>query len=349
MSSSPIPEASVKQKALGFYACPVCGREGLTSLEACAWPGEGGNKEAGLQCFGCKVAFPVIDGIPRFVPSDNYAGSFGYQWNLHGNTQLDSVTGFPISRNRLFDATGWPENMRGETILEAGSGAGRFTEVLLGTGAEVFSFDYSSAVEANGRNNGGNGRLHLFQGDIRNIPLRRAAFDRVLCLGVIQHTPDPESSFRSLTRFVRPGGRLVVDVYAKKLLSLMHWKYLLRPITTRMNKERLYKIVNASVPLLLPVSTCLKRLAGRAGARLVPIAEHSQLGLPVELRKQWSILDTFDMYSPAHDHPQTLATMRRWFEEAAFVDVSVRYGPNGIVGKGRRPGPSIGESETEWL
>ena len=349
MTSSLHQEFSMKQKELSFYACPVCGRAGLAALEARACSDEGGNIAAGIECPDCKASFPVIGGIPRFVPSDNYAGSFGYQWNIHGNTQLDSVTGCPISRNRLFDATGWPENMHGETILEAGSGAGRFTEVLLGTGAEVFSFDYSSAVEANGRNNGGKGHLHLFQGDIRNIPLRRAAFDRVLCLGVIQHTPDPESSFRSLTSFVRPGGHLVVDVYAKKLLSLLHWKYLLRPITTRMNKERLYNIVNASVPLLLPVSTCLRRWVGRAGARLMPIAEHSQLGLPVELREPWSILDTFDMYSPAYDHPQTLATVKRWFAEAAFVDVSVRYGPNGIVGKGRRPSPFTGESEPERL
>jgi hypothetical protein len=38
-------------------------------------------------------------------------------------------------------------------------------------------------------------------------------------------------------------------------------------------------------------------------------------------------LDTFDMYFPAHDHPQSIATVRSWFEAVGFVDVSVRYGP----------------------
>jgi len=31
--------------------------------------------------------------------------------------------------------------------------------------------------------------------------------------------------------------------------------------------------------------------------------------------KEWVILDTFDMFSPEHDHPQRIVTVRRWFEE----------------------------------
>jgi len=32
--------------------------------------------------------------------------------------------------------------------------------------------------------------------------------------------------------------------------------------------------------------------------------------------------------------------VRQWFASASFVDVDVRRGPNGFVGKGRRPGGS---------
>lgn len=113
---------------------------------------------------------PFIGGIPRFVPAETYADSFDYQWNIHRKTQLDSYTGLPISRNRLFTVSIWSEHLQGERILEAGSGAGRFTEVLLQTGADVFSFDYSSAVEAKRINNGDIPNLYLFQGDIFNIP-----------------------------------------------------------------------------------------------------------------------------------------------------------------------------------
>jgi hypothetical protein len=104
-----------------------------------------------------------------------------------------------------------------------------------------------------------------------------------------------------------------------------------------MYKERLYKTVSSLVPLLLPLLILLRRAAGRVGARLLPIVEYSNLGLPYELNKEWAILDTFDMYSPAHDHPQSIATVKRWFDEAGFVDVVVKDGPNGVVGRGRKP------------
>ena len=163
------------------------------------------------------------------------------------------------------------------------------------------------------------------------------SFDKVICLGVLQHTPDPEAAFRSLARYVRPGGQLVVDLYRRDLAALMQWKYVLRPVTKRMRKETLYGIISNLTPPLVPVAKLLRRLAGRLGARLVPIVEYSHLGLPPELNVQWAILDTFDMYSPAHDHPQSLVTVKRWFSEIGFQDIWVRPGPNGVVGSGRRP------------
>jgi SAM-dependent methyltransferase len=292
---------------------------------------------ASLDCDGCRASHPIVNRVPRFVPSDNYAASFGMQWTRHRLTQLDSYTGKPLSRDRLFVATQWPQRLDGQLILEAGSGAGRFTEVLITTGARIYSFDYSAAVEANVATNGHSDRLTVFQGDIFHIPVRPKTFDKVLCLGVLQHTPDPHRAFRSLAAQVRPGGQLVVDLYARRLTALVSWKYLLRPLTRRMERERLYRLVERAVDMLLPLSTALRHIAGRAGVRLLPIAEYSYLGLPPAIHREWAILDTFDMYSPEHDHPQTIATLSRWFEEAHFVDIWVGRGPNGIVGRGRCP------------
>jgi SAM-dependent methyltransferase len=317
------------------YLCTICG--GHFILANRMHQGGGSVREGDLVCRACGIHYPVIGGIPRLVPAENYAGSFGYQWNIHRKTQLDSHTGLSISRNRLFTVSGWPEHLEGERILEAGSGAGRFTEVLLQTGADVFSFDYSNAVEANLSNNGNQPNLHLFQADIYHIPLPEGSFDKVICLGVLQHTPDPEKAFISLARFVKPGGELVIDVYRANVFAYLRWKYFLRPITKRMDKERLYRIVSTITPRLVPLAVALRRIAGRTGARLVPIVEYSQLKLPPEVNKEWAILDTFDMYSPAHDHPQRVSTVIRWFSSAGFTDVDVRRGPNGIVGRGRNP------------
>lgn len=306
------------------FVCPAC-RAPLAALPDA------------LRCPACEATYPAPGGIPRFVPADNYSASFGLQWNRHRRTQLDSAVGRPISDKRLFDTTRWPREMPGARILEAGSGAGRFTEVLARTGAAVYSFDYSSAVDANAANNGKNPNLRLFQADIFAIPLREQWFDHVLCLGVLQHTPDPKRAFLSLSRHVKPGGDLVIDVYRRSLAARLQWKYVLRPFTRRLPADRLYRFVSAITPTLVTPTRWLRRLGGRVGARLSPIVEYSHLGLTPEQNTQWAVLDTFDMYAPAYDLPQSVDDVRAWYEEAGFVDVEAFNGYNGVVGRGRRP------------
>ncbi|MBR0713073.1 class I SAM-dependent methyltransferase [Bradyrhizobium liaoningense] len=310
---------------LGLLVCTSCRNGGLAA------------RDEHLLCTNCGTAFQVVRGVPRFVPDDSYAQSFGFQWNVHARTQLDSVCGKPISRNRLFETTKWPADLSGQTILEAGSGAGRFTEVLVTTTATVISCDLSSAVDANYRNNGDNANLLIVQASLLNLPVRPRSMDKVICLGVIQHTPDPAESFSALANCVRPGGELVIDVYAARLRSLLSWKYLLRPITKRMKGEKLYGLIERATPVLFPISEFLYRILGQFGLRLLPIVHYPKLNLSPGLSLRWAVLDTFDMYSPAHDHPQTLAEVKRWFDKAGFADVAVEYGPNGIVGRGRRP------------
>ena len=170
-----------------------------------------------------------------------------------------------------------------------------------------------------------------------NIPFPEEYFDKVICLGVLQHTPDPEKAFISLAKVVKPGGDLVIDVYRANFFAYFQWKYVLRPITKRMDKERLYRIISIITPLFIPITVALRRIAGRAGARFSPIVEYSHLKLLPGVNREWAILDTFDMYSPAHDHPQRLTSVSRWFKSTGFIDINVRFGPNGIIGKGTKP------------
>ena len=326
----------MKISDLEKLCCPGCGNGAIAVAESVV--GDIANVVEGtLRCCFCKAAYTVKGGIPRFVSNENYATSFSYQWKRHRQTQLDSFSGMSLSRDRLFAVSGWPQRMEGDRILEAGSGAGRFTEVLLRTGADVYSFDYSSAVEANHENNGARLNLHLFQADIFKIPFPPASFDRVICLGVLQHTPDPRGAFASLAQHVRPGGELVIDVYRRNLASLLHWKYLLRFVTRRMDQQTLYDVIKRVTPRLVPISAFLRARLGRAGMRLIPILQYAHWGLPPHLNEQWAILDTFDMYSPAHDHPQSMRAVRAWYCDAGFQDIVVKPGPNGVVAKGVKP------------
>jgi len=273
-----------------------------------------------------QASYPIVNFIPRFVSSGNYATNFGLQWQIHAKTQLDSYNGASYSHDRLFQTTAWPTDMKGQRILEAGSGAGRFTEVLAATGARIFTFDYSEAVVANFQNNATKGDIAFFQGDIYRIPFPKASFDRVICLGVIQHTPDVHKTFRCLADMVRPGGYLAVDVYRKIWKQMVHWKYVMRPVTRRMRPDRLYRMVNWYAPKLMPIAKVMRKIGGRGGARLVPILDQSDKAVPPAIQRDWTILDTYDALSPAYDKPQTDATLVSWFEECGFEEIVVDDG-----------------------
>src|SRR5262245_40355278 len=109
--------------------CPIHGGE-------LSWPAEFGMDSVlpvdGWLFCGKNCRFEIRQGIPRFVGHDGYATAFGRQWQRYRRTQLDSYTGCSYSRQRLERCLGNPlDTLRGKTVLECGSGAGRFTELLL--------------------------------------------------------------------------------------------------------------------------------------------------------------------------------------------------------------------------
>ena len=76
--------------------------------------------------------YKIKNNIPRFCSEENYSSSFGYQWNKFYNTQLDSFCDITLSHNRFWAETKWdPKSLENLNVLEVGSGAGRFSEVLL--------------------------------------------------------------------------------------------------------------------------------------------------------------------------------------------------------------------------
>lgn len=284
--------------------------------------------------------YPIRNFIPRFVPESNYADNFGMQWNLFRQTQLDSYSGQPISANRFWKATGWcPEDIVGKWVLDAGCGAGRFAEIALHAGAKVIALDYSSAADACYANLKHHPNLHVVQGDIYALPFVRDFFPFVYSLGVLQHTPDVARAFAALPPMVAAGERLCVDFYWKRIRTMLHAKYLLRPITKRMPQQKLFKFLQTVVPVLLPVSQQLGRIPvmGRVLKRLIPIADYTGIyPLSAHQIKEWALLDTFDMLAPEYDNPQTLASVRFWFEKAGLVEVEVFHGGH-LVGRGRKP------------
>ncbi|MBL7874123.1 MAG: methyltransferase domain-containing protein [Cyclobacteriaceae bacterium] len=285
--------------------------------------------------------YPIVNFIPRFVPLENYASGFGFQWNKHFRTQYDDTSSYNTSKYRFEKETKWSNNLTGQFVLEAGSGSGRFTTEALKTGAIVVSFDYSNAVEANYKSNGYHENLVLVQASIFEIPFEKARFDKAFCFGVLQHTPDPEGAFLNLPRYLKAGGKLASDVYVKNLTKwVLQPKYWVRPFTKGKDPEKLYSRIVKYVDIMWPLARLIRKIP-KIGPSInwkliLPDYSRELPNASDVTLKEWTYLDAMDMLSPMYDLPQTLQTFREWHQKAGLVDIDVHYGFNGIEGRGTK-------------
>lgn len=272
-------------------------------------------------------SYPIKDSIPRFVDEDNYANNFGMQWNKFRKTQLDSYSGHSISEDRFYSATGWSrDDLNNKLVLDVGCGAGRFAEIALKAGAKVVALDYSSSVDACLLNLGASENLMVVQGDIYALPFPIESFDYVYSLGVMQHTPDVKKAFMALPPIVKKKGKMCVDFYWRRFVTVMHAKYFFRVFTKNMDQEKLFKIIERNIANLLKASRFLASvpLLGIVLKRMVPVADYSEVyPLNESQLKEWGLLDTFDMLSPRYDNPQTVKTAKRWMQMAGMKKVEV--------------------------
>lgn len=310
---------------LKLLRCPVTGQS-LTLADAVYSP-DGRVRSGRLVSEDGRHSYPIREFIPRFVPESNYADNFGMQWNKFSRTQLDSHSGHPISAERFWKATGWtPEQIRGQWVLDIGCGSGRFAEIALQAGAHVVALDYSIAVDACYANLRHHPNLHVVQGDIYALPFQPGSFSHVYSLGVLQHTPDVAKAFAALPPMVAEGGRLCTDFYWRRIRTMLHTKYLLRPFTKRMRQDKLFITLERVVPTLLAISQALGRvpMIGRLLKRLVPVADYTGI-YPLNQRQlqEWALLDTFDMLGPQYDSPQSAGTIQRWMNAAGLKQIEV--------------------------
>lgn len=294
------------------------------------------------QC-GCE--YGIRGDIPRFVPDGSYASAFGAQWIRYRETQLDSCTGVPVTERRLRRCLGpelWSQ-LRGALILEAGCGAGRFTEVLLKEGARVMSVDLTEAVVAN-QLNFPQGEYHrLIQADITKLPFREQQFDIVLCLGVLQHTPSPEQTIASLFSQVRPGGVVVIDHYSYQYMLSYYTKssWVIRSVLKRLSADAGIRATEALVRWFLPLHRATRRsyLGQILLSRVSPVVSyyHALPELADEHQEQWALLDTHDSLTDWYKHFRLRGRIERCLRTIGATSIEARYGGNGVEARAARP------------
>lgn len=288
-------------------------------------------------------SYARIGDIPRFVVGPHYAEAFGEQWKRYRLTQLDSYTGTTITRDRIYRCLGdtLRQNLRGKHVLECGCGAGRFTEILLDLGAHVTSIDLSDAVEANLENFPLSGTHRVAQADITALPFRPQQFDLVLCLGVVQHTPNPEATLAHLYAHVKPGGSLVIDHYTWTLSWCTKTAPLIRRIARRLRPHAGLRLTEALVDLFYPLHKATRHfhLGQMALSRISPVLSycHAYPQLSDSLLREWALLDTHDSLTDWYKHFRTRRQIANAFQGLGLDGICCEYGGNGVEARGCRP------------
>lgn len=264
-------------------------------------------------------------GIPSFVEDEPYVSAFGLQWLKHAKTQLDSHTGLTITRDRMSRMFG-PHFLKldGKVVLEAGCGAGRFTEILLESNSLVTAVDLSVAVIANSKNNGENANLRIVRASITELPFKREQFDVVFCPGVVQHTPYPSKSISELYKQVKPGGWLIFDQYRYNLSSILKVTWIARLVLKRLPPEKGLIITDWLVKIWLPAHRKLanNRILEVLLFRISPITSH-YAGYPnmsEEDQMAWARLNTHDNLTDFHKHQTSLHRMKSIVESLGAVN-----------------------------
>ena len=304
--------------------------EVLSVLRCLSCRGHLEDRGSELACTGCGRKYPQINGVIRFVEEQQYAGSFGFQWQVHARTQLDTNESNRSEREFRLRTGFRPEDLAGKLVLDVGCGMGRFADVATRWKAKVVGIDLSLAAEVAARNLAGR-EATIFQADVFQLPFAPECFDFIYSIGVLHHTPDCERAFKMLPGLLKPGGRIAIWLYSR-YNAWYRMSDIYRKVTRRMPTRLLYGLCYGVVPLY-GIHQVLRRipLVGRpasgALAYLVPMAFHPD--------RAWRILDTFDWYSPWYQSKHTYEEVFRWFESCGLQDLRVIEQP--IAVQGRRP------------
>jgi SAM-dependent methyltransferase len=320
--------------------CPEC----RTPLRLDSDRITGGRTETGrlsCQSGSCGRTYPIRNFIPRFVDHGGYANSFGEQWKTFARTQLDSGA-LTETEKRWDSEIGWSaKDLAGQTVVEFGSGAGRFIDIVSRRGAAlVVGVDITDAVDAAQENFRSRDNVFFVQADLFKPPLVEGSFDKGYSIGVLHHTPDPETAFRSLVRLVSPAGSVGLSLYEI-------WQYQ-RPnrnslkVSTlelfwALNMWRLefFRAITTRVPDPLMIKYCKYVVPGLHYLNKVPVLRYLRYLLPSTcyryLPVEWSMLDTNDTYSTKIVHMYRHKDVFQWFMRANLQHIIVHNSIPGWV------------------
>ena len=166
---------------------------------------------------GCRSSFRPADAHDELTGlklATSYV--YGYEWTRWGRYGWEP-DGKPSDEERATfheKALLSAEELAGKSVLDAGSGNGRYLYTAAQYAKDAIGLDLSAAVDSAFRNTRALPAAHVVQGDIMRPPIRDRVLDYVYSIGVLMITGDTERATQTLAKMIRPGGTITVHVYA---------------------------------------------------------------------------------------------------------------------------------------
>lgn len=263
--------------------------------------------------------YPIVRGVPRFVPKSNYAESFGWQWNHWSRVQFDSANkgkpmeGYTGRMWHTITATAPATRLDGKMVLDIGCGPGRFVETARTLGATVIGVDYSDAVDAAAKNFANDPDVCIVQADALKLPIASDTLDAAFSIGVLHHTPNPAAGVAEAFRVLRANGWFAVSVYGKggyyNYPNVQAWRWVHKRLWPLLGEKPALLYTYSTVYLLGPIAR-LSRTAGRIAKVPFPF-----ISLP---DREWSMLDTFDSVTPSYQSGHESFEVFSWLKASGF-------------------------------
>jgi len=170
--------------------------------------------ESGLLLATDGSAYPIVNGIPRFLKQVNVdtVASFGDQWNYFNFTDFKQNW----LQHTVASTFGSTEEFRNKIIVDAGGGSGAQTLWFLESGAKhVIMMELSHSVDDVVKYNlTGYRNVDVIQCSIDAPPLKDKSIDGIVyCHNVIMHTPSVEKTAHALFGITAPSGEFVFNCY----------------------------------------------------------------------------------------------------------------------------------------
>jgi len=210
-----------------------------------------------------------------------------------------------------------PESFHGETVLEAGCGSGLHTRYLASHCKRLVAVDLNAAETAR-RNTADASNVEIREDDIATMDSAEP-FDTVFSLGVVHHTDDPDRTVANLKRLLRPGGRLLIRVYAHEGNLLM--RSIVEPLRSRLlagwSRDRLLATARyGTVGMWLAMHTVY-----RLPLSFLPYYRYLRDSRSLSFTS--NVLNVFDKLNAPQTQFIPREQVERWFDRGQFDDVQI--------------------------